>query len=112
MICKTNFNILLQGHDTGNALEFKGQCKHLSLPVTKPWLIFNFKINREREKFVSLITALPSHSVRQFIKHRHYPPFPYKTNCAWTIDILLCCSKIIYKKNVIAMTPCPIEEFV
>lgn len=33
MIYKTNFNALLQGHYTKNALEFKGQYVQLSPPV-------------------------------------------------------------------------------
>lgn len=33
MICKTNFNVQIQGHYTKNALEFKGQYVQISLPV-------------------------------------------------------------------------------
>lgn len=40
MIYKTNFNVLLQGHYTENALEFKGQYVQLSLAVY-PTLIKN-----------------------------------------------------------------------
>lgn len=108
MISKINSNGLLQDHYMENVWEFKGQCIHLTLPVYHPDEA-NFKINKVGEICISY-TCPSSHSTTTY-KEWNLCPFSMNRQIVhkkWSYYI--CCSKITYNKNVIDMSPCPLEE--